>query len=140
MKSEIEKLGLRELDSLIAAAEKRKQVLSNRRPAAVVRKALAAFARSQGYAIHELIDAALAPPPVKGAAKRRKASKVAVKYRDPRNRRNTWSGRGRMPRWLAERTKRGESATDFLVPGLARPTAKKGSPIGRKLVIKANRG
>lgn len=26
---------------------------------------------------------------------------VAVKYRDPQNPENTWTGRGRMPRWMA---------------------------------------
>ncbi|WP_251044695.1 MULTISPECIES: H-NS histone family protein [unclassified Lysobacter] len=30
--------------------------------------------------------------------------KVAAKYRDPENLRNTLSGRGRMPRWLAKKT------------------------------------
>jgi DNA-binding protein H-NS len=25
---------------------------------------------------------------------------VAVKYRDPENPQNTWTGRGRMPRWM----------------------------------------
>jgi DNA-binding protein H-NS len=30
---------------------------------------------------------------------------VAVKYRDPKNPENTWTGRGRMPRWLAAATK-----------------------------------
>jgi DNA-binding protein H-NS len=30
---------------------------------------------------------------------------VAVKYRDPKNPENTWTGRGRMPRWLVAATK-----------------------------------
>ncbi|UOF17600.1 H-NS histone family protein [Lysobacter capsici] len=32
---------------------------------------------------------------------RRKTNKVAPKHRDPGNKRNAWSGRERMPRWLA---------------------------------------
>jgi DNA-binding protein H-NS len=41
---------------------------------------------------------------------------VAVKYRDPQNAQNTWTGRGRMPRWLAAATKSGKvKKEDFLV-------------------------
>jgi DNA-binding protein H-NS len=41
---------------------------------------------------------------------------VAVKYRDPQNPENTWTGRGRMPRWLAAATKGGKvKKEDFLV-------------------------
>ncbi|WND80374.1 H-NS histone family protein [Lysobacter capsici] len=66
----------------------------------------------------------------------RKSRKVAAKYRGPENPRNTWSGRRRMPRWLAKKTKYGRSVTDFLIPGLAKPTARKTSSIGKKRVIK----
>ena len=34
---------------------------------------------------------------------------VAVKYRDPHNPENTWTGRGRMPRWLVAATKGGKA-------------------------------
>lgn len=41
---------------------------------------------------------------------------VAVKYRDPKNPDNTWTGRGRMPRWLAAATKGGQAKKDdFLI-------------------------
>jgi len=135
MKFDIETLGLRELDLLIVAAETRRTLLATRRPIGVVRKDLTAFAMAQGYAIEELFDiqptGALAAKPVR----KRKPGKVAVKYRDPDNRRNTWSGRGRMPRWLVDKTRRGKRAADFLVPGLARPTANKRS-IGQRTVFK----
>lgn len=39
---------------------------------------------------------------------------VAVKYRDP-DTGETWSGRGRMATWLAERIKAGAKLDDFLV-------------------------
>jgi DNA-binding protein H-NS len=40
---------------------------------------------------------------------------VAIKYRDPQNPDNTWTGRGRMPRWLAAATKGGKMRKeDFL--------------------------
>jgi DNA-binding protein H-NS len=135
MKFDIETLGPRELDLLIVAAEKRKALLATRRPIAAVRNDLSAFAMSHGYSIEELFD--IQPPATVAAkpARKRKPGKVAVKYRDPDNRRNTWSGRGRMPRWLADKTRRGKRAADFLVPGLARPTANKRS-IGQRTVFK----
>ena len=41
---------------------------------------------------------------------------VAVKYRDPKNPANTWTGRGRMPRWMAAATKGNKAKRDdFLV-------------------------
>jgi len=41
---------------------------------------------------------------------------VAVKYRDPQNPENTWTGRGRMPRWLTAVTKGGKvKKDDFLI-------------------------
>ena len=40
----------------------------------------------------------------------------AVKYRDPKNAGNTWTGRGRMPRWLTAATKGGKAKKeDFLL-------------------------
>jgi DNA-binding protein H-NS len=41
-----------------------------------------------------------------------------------------------MPRWLASKVQKGHKVTDFLIPGLARPTARKSSPIGKRTVFK----
>ncbi|MDR7192977.1 H-NS histone family protein [Luteimonas terrae] len=136
MKIDIEKLSLRELDLLVSAAERRKQIVTTRRSPAVVRKVLIEAAAAHGYEIEEVFDVAPIAEAAKRPAKRKKLAKVAAKYRDPDNKRNTWSGRGRMPRWLAEKTKRGSSVADFLIPGLGRPTAKKSSAIGQRSVYK----
>ena len=41
---------------------------------------------------------------------------VAIKYRDPKNPENTWTGRGRMPRWITAATKGGKARKeDFLI-------------------------
>ena|SRR5262245_50321096 len=41
---------------------------------------------------------------------------VAVKYRNPEDPSQTWTGRGRMPNWLAEKMKkRGVTKEDFAV-------------------------
>lgn len=134
MKFDIEALSVRELDALIASAEKRRFLLSRRRLLSVVRGELIAFAVSSGYEIGELVDArATTAATRKAIAKRR--PKVAVKYRDPDNKRSTWSGRGSQPRWLRDKVKRGSSAADYLVPGLAKPTANAKS-IGQMSVFK----
>ena len=50
----------------------------------------------------------------RGSGKAR--GKVAVKYRDRKNPENTWTGRGRMPRWMAAATKGGKARKDdFLI-------------------------
>lgn len=46
-------------------------------------------------------------------AKRR--GSVAVKYIDPADASNTWTGRGRMPKWMAAKLKSGSKRDDFAV-------------------------
>ncbi|HAL22544.1 MAG TPA: DNA-binding protein [Stenotrophomonas sp.] len=137
MTIDIESLSLRELGALVAAAEQRKALITSRRPAAAVRRLLKAAAAEAGYTIEELFgdDADAAPAPARKTT-RRKSGKVAPKYRDPEYKRLTWTGRGRMPRWLAAKVSKGHKVTDFLIPGLAKPTASKTSTIGKRTVIK----
>lgn len=40
---------------------------------------------------------------------------VAVKYRNPKNARQTWTGRGRKPNWLLEAIKKGAKIDSFAV-------------------------
>jgi DNA-binding protein H-NS len=70
-----------------------------------LREKLTALAKQHGFDIHELFGKA-----GKGRGK------VAVKYRDPSNPSNTWTGRGRMPRWMVAATKGGKAEKDdFLI-------------------------
>lgn len=65
---------------------------------------LGELAKQHGFDLDDII----------GKVSRR--SPVPVKYRDPENSTNTWTGRGRMPRWLAAATKkRGVKKEDFLI-------------------------
>jgi len=53
-------------------------------------------------------------------AKRRRGSalkgrRVAPKYRNPKNRSETWAGRGAMPRWLRAEIKSGKKPEDFAI-------------------------
>jgi DNA-binding protein H-NS len=43
--------------------------------------------------------------------------RVPPKYRNPDNPSETWTGRGRAPRWLAAELKRGSRLEDFLIEG-----------------------
>jgi len=70
---------------------------------AAVREKMMAIAKEHGFDIRDLID-----------GRKSKRGKVAVKYRDRAG--NTWTGRGRMPRWLVAATKGGKAKKeDFLV-------------------------
>jgi DNA-binding protein H-NS len=40
---------------------------------------------------------------------------VAVKYRNPKNADEVWSGRGRMPLWLGAEIKAGKDRQEFLI-------------------------
>jgi DNA-binding protein H-NS len=44
-----------------------------------------------------------------------KTRTVAVKYRNPKNAVEVWSGRGRMPLWLGAEIKAGKDREEFLI-------------------------
>ena len=44
-----------------------------------------------------------------------KGKKVAPQYRDPSNKKDTWAGRGRQPRWLVAAIKAGKKREDFKI-------------------------
>jgi DNA-binding protein H-NS len=54
--------------------------------------------------------------PPKGAAReRRKYPRVFPKYRNPNEPTETWSGRGKQPRWLTTALKTGHSIEEFVI-------------------------
>lgn len=58
---------------------------------------------------------------------------VAPKYRNPENSDETWSGRGRQPRWLVAALKKGKKLRDFaIVENAARPAAVRSKRRARK--------
>ena len=46
---------------------------------------------------------------------RRPYPKVLPKYRNPKNRSETWAGRGKQPRWLRAQLRSGKKLSDFLI-------------------------
>ena len=45
----------------------------------------------------------------------RKIGKVAPKYRNPENPSETWTGRGRQPRWMTAAIKNGKKKSQFVI-------------------------
>lgn len=118
MAIDLKGLSARELESLITKAKKRKTALVKRKPAATVRRKLVALAKSEGYTVDELFGTASAPKARKAAGKRtarKTGKKVPPKYRNPANPKETWTGRGKQPRWLAAYTAKGKKVEDFLI-------------------------
>jgi DNA-binding protein H-NS len=46
---------------------------------------------------------------------RRPYPKVLAKYRNPRNPKETWAGRGKQPRWLAAQLRSGKKLDQFVI-------------------------
>jgi DNA-binding protein H-NS len=46
---------------------------------------------------------------------RRPYPKVLPKYRNPKNRSETWAGRGKQPRWLVAQLRSGKKLEDFQI-------------------------
>ena len=117
-------LSSKELDTLITKAKKRKVALKKRKPAAAVRRKISALAKAEGYTVAELFGGAGAAgatgragraPRKASATKGRKLGKVAPKYRNPAKPSETWTGRGKQPRWMAAETAKGRKVEDFLI-------------------------
>ncbi|WP_133479677.1 H-NS family nucleoid-associated regulatory protein [Cognatilysobacter segetis] len=124
MALDLNSMSAKELEALIAQAKKRRSVLSKRKPVATVRARLEQIARAEGYSIAELFGtrggaaggaAAGAPPKAARKPSKMAGSKVAPKYRNPDNESETWSGRGKQPRWLQAHTSKGRVLDDFLI-------------------------
>jgi DNA-binding protein H-NS len=102
--TDLEKMSPAELKQLEARIERLK---TEKREAErmALRERVTALARENGFDVRELV----------GGGRGRNGS-VAPKYRDPQNPANTWTGRGRMPRWMAAATKGGKlKKEDFLI-------------------------
>ena len=76
------------------------------------------LAQSYGVALGDLIEVPKSGAKAAAKPKARKTAgrgKVAPKYRDPENPKVTWTGRGRTPKWVAERLAGGKSLSDLAI-------------------------
>jgi DNA-binding protein H-NS len=100
---DLEKMSYAELTKMQTDIERMKaeKQVSER---AAVKQQITDIAKKAGFELRELFG--------KGGKK----GSVAVKYRDPKNPENTWTGRGRPPRWMAAAMKGGKAKKeDFLI-------------------------
>jgi DNA-binding protein H-NS len=65
---------------------------------------------------HRLGDS-VEPRSVGGARQRRRYPRVSPKYRNPLSPQETWSGRGKQPRWLVAALEAGGKIEDFVISG-----------------------
>jgi DNA-binding protein H-NS len=101
----LNKMSIAELNKLISdaqAALAKKQVVAEK-----VRK----LAQDNGLNISDLMTA----DKQKKAKTKKPRGKVAPKYKNPANGSETWTGRGRQPRWVADALTDGKSLDDILI-------------------------
>ncbi|EPG2130958.1 TPA: H-NS family nucleoid-associated regulatory protein [Stenotrophomonas maltophilia] len=117
---DLSRLSSRDLGQLIRDAKRQQAVVAKRKPLATVRAKLTKLAKAEGYSIQELFGGATAPAtkrptPRKGKAVKRAGAKVPPKYRNPMNAQETWTGRGRQPRWVENALKVGATLESLLI-------------------------
>ena len=119
MSIDLRNLSAKELGALIEKAKQQQTRLAKRTPIATVRSKITKFAKAEGYTLEELFGMsgnrgakATAKPSSRAG---RKLGKVAPKYRNPANPKETWTGRGKHPRWMATLIAKGKKVEDFLI-------------------------
>ena len=100
----VDKMSLKELVDLEAKVRKAIAIARDRERAEA-KMELAALAERRGFSVNDLF----------GSSRGTKGTKVAVKYRNKDNPMETWTGRGRQPKWLAALLKKGRKIEDFAV-------------------------
>ena len=100
----VDKLPLKELLDLEIRVKKA-IVSARERERNEVRQEMLALAAKRGLSISDVF----------GGGRSTKGSKVAVKFHNPDNPEDTWTGRGRQPKWLVAALKKGAKLDDFAV-------------------------
>ncbi|TCO72332.1 H-NS family nucleoid-associated regulatory protein [Rhodovulum euryhalinum] len=103
MAKDLEKLSLAELKQLRKDVDVAIASFKDREKAKA-RAALEEKAKEFGFSLDEIVG-----------KKTRRSAKSVAKFRNPENPSDTWSGRGRRPKWLEEALNKGASLDDFLI-------------------------
>ena len=104
MSLDLHSMSLKDLKDLQAQVAKAIASFEDRKKKAALAE-LEEKARELGFSLAELT----------GATVVRKRAPASAKYANPANPADTWSGRGRKPRWFAEALAAGKSASDLAV-------------------------
>jgi len=83
---------------------KRAIAIAKERERAEIKQQIEALAQDSGFSVTELFS-----------ARGNKGKTVAPKYMNPDNKMETWTGRGRKPRWLVAKLEQGAKLEDFAI-------------------------
>lgn len=74
-------------------------------------------AKKAGFTFEEVLEAASrrATSKSRRTKSKGKGAKVPMKYRNPKDATEAWSGRGRTPRWMQALLTKGKKKEDFLI-------------------------
>jgi DNA-binding protein H-NS len=103
MAKELARMSYKELTQL-GVKVKRAKLRAQERGRTELKERLEAMAASAGFRLGDLFGG-------RGG----KGRKVAAKFANPDNPSETWTGRGRKPRWLAAKLKDGDKIEKFLI-------------------------
>ena len=102
------KLSAEALKARITALQKQLAAAENSKAPAV--RQVKALMKKLGVSVADLADPSIEKR-IKGVKK--SSRKVAVKYRDENG--NTWTGRGKTPRWMVDAEKEGNNREQYLI-------------------------
>lgn len=105
MDIDFSKMTLKEIKEVQTQAARAAATFEDRRKKDALAE-LEAKARDMGYSLQELLGT---PAP------RKPRAPASAKYANPANRSETWSGRGRKPRWYEAALKSGKKPEDMAV-------------------------
>ena len=108
----LDDLSIEDLTQLIQDAEAKRTEKQEGAKAALVEE-MTAKAAQLGLSLEALVGKQAAPHTNVRKPRFDAGKPVPVKFRGPDE--ATWSGRGRMPKWLSEAIERGKSKEDFAV-------------------------
>lgn len=100
----LNEMSLKELKDLQSQVVKAIATFEDRRKRETLAE-LEEIARAKGFSLSELT----------GAPAMRKRSASAAKYANPANPADTWTGRGRKPRWFSEAMAAGKKPEDLAI-------------------------
>ena len=103
MAKDLDRMSFKDLQELELKVKKAKASAQDR-SRSELRERLEAMAAAAGFKISDLFGG-------RGG----KGRKVAAKYANPDNTSETWTGRGRKPRWLSAKLKDGEKIEKYLI-------------------------
>ncbi len=82
---------------------------------AILQQKIAALAAESGFELSEVFDTTLIAPEKETKKKRKQIGFVKAKYHNPENPEQTWTGKGRKPKWATLHLKEGGDLQDLLI-------------------------